>query len=139
MWKSAVLVGDSGIFNFSGFLVINRFSVKSKVVLLDKWHISVKTEFYEKNAILARLIRHFIFFFWSQNDFLSNSICLLLYLRKSAILARRIQHFWLYYGHESLSIVQLLRNWMKEIKSTHRGKREILLQKRAVGFTLTPS
>ena len=28
---------------------------------------------------------------------------------------------------------------MKEIKSTHRGKREILLQKRAVGFTLTPS
>ena len=28
---------------------------------------------------------------------------------------------------------------MKEIKSSHRGKREILLQKRAVGFTLTPS
>jgi hypothetical protein len=28
---------------------------------------------------------------------------------------------------------------MKEVKSSHRGKREILLQKRAVGFTLTPS
>ena len=46
--KCAVLAGDSGIFNFSGFLVKNRFSVKSKVVLLDKWHISCKTEFWEK-------------------------------------------------------------------------------------------
>ena len=27
---------------------------------------------------------------------------------------------------------------MKEVKSSHRGKREILLQKMAVGFTLTP-
>ena len=40
--------GESGTFNLSGFLVINLFSVKSKVVLLDKWHISAKTEFHEK-------------------------------------------------------------------------------------------
>jgi hypothetical protein len=40
--------GESGTFNLSGFLVINRFFVKSKVVLHDKWHISAKTEFYEK-------------------------------------------------------------------------------------------
>ena len=46
--KSAVLAGESGTFILSGFLMINRFSVKSKVVLLDKWHISGKTEFCEK-------------------------------------------------------------------------------------------
>ena len=40
--------GDFGTFKLSGFLVINPFSVKSKVVLLDKWDISGKTEFYEK-------------------------------------------------------------------------------------------
>src|SRR4051812_38398644 len=46
--KSAVLAGESAIFDFSGFLLINRFSVKSKVVLLDKWHISGKTKFFKK-------------------------------------------------------------------------------------------
>ena len=46
--KSAVLAGESGTFNLSGFLVIKWFSVKRKVVLLDKWHISGKTEFCEK-------------------------------------------------------------------------------------------
>src|SRR4051812_46694792 len=46
--KSAILAGDSGTFILSGFLVINLFSVKSKVALLDKWHISGKTEFCEK-------------------------------------------------------------------------------------------
>src|SRR4051812_18477864 len=45
--KSAVLAGESGTFDFSGFLLINRFPVKSKVALLDKWHISAKTEFCE--------------------------------------------------------------------------------------------